>query len=175
MNAYQWSSELKALYDKAVILQKSGNTDLATYFTEDEVASLSAIGLRPINVYDYAEDAVKYGEPDWETFLLVAAARRDYFLHEQGGKTSVKEISSDQLPTKTDEIGGIPWLPRILVKAKCFLEGGLCHDIMYGCGGDRRFLKQHGIHAADLLRIVWAARGDAEKVIRFLRECGTVS
>ncbi len=27
---------------------------------------------------------------------------------------------------------------------------------MYGCGGDRRFFKQHDIHPAEFLRVVWA-------------------
>jgi hypothetical protein len=32
---------------------------------------------------------------------------------------------------------------------------------MFGCGGDRNFLKKHGdIHPADFLRQVWAAGDD---------------
>ncbi len=174
MIAYTWSVGLKALYDKAVSENRNGNLALETYFSEAQIKSLATIGLRPINVYDYAEDFVKYGEPDWETFLLVAAARRDYFLHEQRGTLSVAEIDSSDLPAKTDKLEGIEWLPRILRKAQCFLEGGLCHDIMYGCGGDRNFLKSHGIHPADLLRVVWASRGDSGKVLNYLREFGTV-
>jgi len=174
MIAYTWSIGLKALYDKAVYEYQSGNHALETYFSGKDIEHLAAIGLRPINVYDYAEDFVKYGEPDWETFLLVAAARRDYFLHEQHGTLSLAEISASDLPAKTDKLEGIEWLPRIIRKAQCFLEGGLCHDIMYGCGGDRRFLKSHGIHPADLLRVVWASRGDSGKVLTYLRGFGTV-
>ena len=78
-----------------------------------------------------------------------------------------KEVPTDSssLPQKPEELDGIPWLPRIIAKATCFLEGGLCLDIMYGCGGDRRFLKEHDIHPADFLRIVWASGGNNEKVL----------
>ena len=58
------------------------------YFADDEKSFLASIGLRPINLYDYAEDFVSAAEPDWETFLLIAAARRDYFLFEQKARKS---------------------------------------------------------------------------------------
>jgi len=170
INSYNWTAGLKAIYDKSVALYLSGDHELNSHFSPEETSALADIGLRPINVFDYAEDFAKYEEPSWETFLLVAAARRDYFLHEQQGATNSEVIGADELPPKTEALEGIEWLPRIIRKAQCFLEGGLCHDIMYGCGGDRKFLKEHGIHAADLLRIVWAARGDDQKVLRFLRE-----
>jgi hypothetical protein len=40
---------------------------------------------------------------------------------------------------------------------------------MYGCGGDRRFLKEHDIHPADFLRMVWATEGDHGKILTFVR------
>jgi hypothetical protein len=42
-------------------------------------------------------------------------------------------------------------------------------DTMFGCGGDRAFLEKHKIHPADFLRVVWAARGDKERVLRFVK------
>ncbi len=167
--AYDWTISFRSLYDKALGLYRSGNTDLTTYFTPEEVSFLDSIGIRPINVFDYAEDMAKYGEPSWETILLIATARRDYFLYHQHGVTSVKVTEAEELPAKTDELEEIAWLPRIIRKAQCFLEGGLCHDIMYGCGGDRRFLKEHDIHPADFLRIVWASGGDQAKVLAYDR------
>jgi len=168
--SYDWTVTFRALYDKALGLYRSGDTDLSAYFTPQETAWLASIGIRPINVYDYAEDMAKYGEPSWETALLIAAARRDYFLHHQHGETSSTVTEAEELPAKTDELEGIAWLPRIIRKAQCFLEGGLCHDIMYGCGGDRRFLKEHDVHPADFLRIVWAAGGDPGKVLARIRK-----
>jgi hypothetical protein len=170
MSSYLWTESLRELYDKAVTLYRGGNRDLDTYFSGEENAFLESIGLRPINLYDYAEDMANYGEPGWDIVLLMAAARRDHFLYHQHGVANTSVTEADSLPPKTDELEGIPWLPRIIKKAQCFLEGGLCHEIMYCCGGDRRFLKQHDIHPADFLRIVWASGGDQAKVLAYFRK-----
>lgn len=167
-----WTKSLHTLYDKAVTQYCAGKQGADTYFEPDEVTFLASIGLKPINVFDYVEDFVDGGEPDWDTFLLVAAARRDYFLYEQKGKPSARVIESEELPARDAELGGIRWLPRIICKARCFLEGGLCHDIMYGCGGDRNFLRRNGLHSADFLRAVWASHGDDQKVLAFVQEAG---
>lgn len=168
MELNAWTREFRVVYDKAVALYQKGNRDLSRYFTEEEKAFLASIGLKPINVYDLAEDFSSSGEPDWETALLMVAARRDYFLYEQLGKANAKETAEKDLPARKAELGGIEWLPRIIAKARCFLEGGLCHDIMYCCGGDRRFLKDHNLHPSDFLRIVWASHGDDQKVLKFV-------
>jgi hypothetical protein len=167
---YLWTRKLRELYDKAVELYRDGNRDFSSYFSPEETAFLSSIGIRPINLYDYAEDLVGYGEPDWNTVLLIVAARRDYFLYHQHGVMAESVTEAAGLPAKTEELDGIPWLPRIIAKATCFLNGGLCHDIMYGCGGDRRFLKEHDIHPADFLRMVWASGGDQGKMLAFVRK-----
>lgn len=170
MDLNAWTRAVRALYDKAVEKYRAGQRGADTYFSAEELQFLASIGLRPINLYDYAEDFVTSGEPDWDTALLMMAARRDYFLYEQHGATCGKDIHASDLPAKTAEMDGIPWLPRILAKARCFLQGCLCHDIMYCCGGDRRFLKAHGIHPADFLRAVWAARDDDAKVLEFVQK-----
>lgn len=170
MNSYFWTLKLRELYDKSVALYQEGNREHGSYFTPEEQSWLDSVGLRPINLYDWAEDMVSAGEPDWNTALLIAAVRRDYFLVHQKGVTATTVTEASQLPAKTEELEGIPWLPRIIAKATCFLKGGLCHEIMYGCGGDRRFLKEHDIHPADFLRAVWASNGDQTKVLAFVRK-----
>jgi hypothetical protein len=169
MKSYLWTRKLRELYDKSTDLYRDGNRNLETYFTPEEAAWLASVGLRPINLYDWAEDMISAGEPDWNTVLLIAAARRDYFLVHQRGITNTSVTEAAELPPKTEELDGILWLPRIIAKATCFLKGGLCHEIMYGCGGDRRFLKEHDIHPADFLRAVWASNGDATKVLAFVK------
>jgi len=169
MTSYLWTRRFRELYDKGVDLFRAGNRDLESYFNTQEISFLSSIGLRPINLYDWAEDMVSTGEPDWNTVLLIAAARRDYFLVHQKGVTQTSITESSELPPKDEELDGIPWLPRIIAKATCFLSGGLCHEIMYGCAGDRRFLKEHDIHPADFLRAVWASGGDKAKVLAFVK------
>jgi uncharacterized protein DUF5069 len=172
MELNAWTKNLRSVYEKAISLYRAGNRSDATYFTEDEKTFLASIGLRPVNVYDFAEDFVTSAEPDWETFLLTASARRDFFLFEQKGASNPAEIPADELPPKDAMLEGIPWLPRIIQKGRFFLEGALCHDIMYCCGGDRHFLKEHGLHPADFLRTIWAARGDDQKILAFVRKAG---
>jgi hypothetical protein len=172
VDSYLWTRRLRELYDKAVDLYRNGIRELGSYFNAEETAWLTSIGLRPINLYDWAEDMVSAGEPDWNSVLLIAAARRDYFLVHQKGVTQKSITESSELPPKDAELEGITWLPRIIAKATCFLRGGLCHDIMYGCGGDRRFLKEHDIHPADFLRAVWASGGDQTKVLAFVKGSG---
>ena len=172
MNSYLWTIKLRELYDKSVDLYRGGNREHESYFTPEEQVWLASIGLRPINLYDWAEDMVSAGEPDWNTVLLIASARRDYFLVHQHGVTNTSVTQASELPPKPEELDGIPWLPRIIAKANCFLKGGLCHEIMYCCGGDRRFLKEHDIHPADFLRAVWASNGDQAKVLAFVKQQG---
>jgi len=171
MTHHTWTQSLRSLYDKALDLYSRENRDHTSYFTPDELESLKSIGLQSINLYDYAEDFTKYGEPTWETVLLTVSARRDYFLWEMHGRWPTYHRTSSELPAKTDAMEGIVWLPRIIEKARCFLEGGLAEEVMYGCGGDRRFFKEHNLHAADFLRAVWGARWDDKKILAFVRAC----
>lgn len=170
MEINAWTSKLKPIYEAAVERYRGGDRNLEGYFDEAEQAFLASIGLRPINLYDHAEDFVNSGLPDWETTLLILSVRRDYFLTIRNGEPSTAEIRESELPPKDAEWEGIRWLPRITRKARCFLEGNLCHDIMYCCGGDRRFLREHRLHPADFLRAVWGAKGENQKVIDYVRK-----
>jgi hypothetical protein len=40
---------------------------------------------------------------------------------------------------------------------------------MFSCGGDRNFLRTQDIAPADFLRAVWAAHGDQDKVLEYVR------
>ena len=167
MELNAWTKRLRAIHERAVSNYRDGDRRLDKWFSDAERQFLASIGLEPIHVYDAAEDYVGSGEPDWDTFLLIAAARRDYFLQVQREKPM--ENCAAPLPERGAQLGGIPWLPRIIRKARCFLEGSLREDIMYCCGGDRHFLRSHGIHPADFLRAVWASQGDDRRVLEFVK------
>jgi hypothetical protein len=165
MDHYNYQKRLKAIWDHAVATYKNGNREPDTYFDEATLNELASVGLNTMDVYDYAEDFVTRDEPDFETFLLVASARRDYFLTIQEGKPSGQTIASDALPPKDASIKGIAWLPRIMPKAYAKLRGELPPETMYGCGGDRKFFKENKIHPADFLRAAWAYENDESKLI----------
>ena len=145
---------------------RKGDFDYETGYSAEELSFLGSIGYKKRELFDFVEDFVDEGEPSLSTALLVAAVRRDYFFVEQGGEAGGKTITKDDLPTFGEELDGMAYLPRILVKARAKLRGELDPDLMYGCGGDRNFLsKNGGIHPADFLRRVWAAGDDDVKVV----------
>ena len=171
MANYNWTTNLKAIYDKAVAQYREGKRGADTFFNAEELSFLRSIGHTAQELYDFAEDLVNRGEPDWETFLLIAAVRRDYFMVVQEGKLSDKVIMSDTLPAKDEAADGIVWLPRIIEKAKIKLRGEMNPDLMYGCGGDRKFFADNNVPPADFLRHVWASDGDDQKVVDYVKSC----
>lgn len=169
MTASNWDDTFLALFDRCAERYRRGDADFKSYYSENDLAFLASIGCKPREFFDFVEDHVDGGEPAPHTALLVAAVRRDYFLHVQNGNPSTKEMTSEELPGRGSELDGIVWLPRILQKARNKLRGENCPDIMYGCGGDRAFLSRHDLHPADFLRVVWAAGEDEKRVIAFVR------
>ena len=168
MSHYVFQETLKQLWSKAVDLYEAGNRESGTYFDTDELAFLASVGHSAQEVYDFAEDKVKYGEPDFETFLLIAAQRRHYFLTVMDGKSSDKVVDTPDLTPKTESVRGIEWLPRLIEKARAKLRGEMSDDLMYGCGGDRKFFKTHDIHPAEFLQFVTAHFDDDEAIIDFV-------
>jgi hypothetical protein len=165
MDHYNHTRALKDIWQGAVEKYREGNRQPNTYFNADELAFLSAVGLKEIDVYDFAEDYIHGGEPDFETFLTISEARRDYFLHVQDGQASCEVLDPASLPAKFESVRGIVWLPRIMPKALAKLRGELPPETMYGCGGDRNFFKENNIHPAEFLRVSWAYEDAPEKVI----------
>ena len=168
MEINYWTQRFQSIYESGLEKYRSGQRGAETFFDSAQTEFLASIGLKPIHVYDYVEDFLGVGEPDWNTVLLIVAARRDYFIHEMKEKWSAEIIRSADLPPKSEAYEGIDWLPRIIQKAKAFLEGALPPETMYSCGGDRKFLKTNNVHPADFLRVVWATQGDARKLADYL-------
>lgn len=165
-----WTEDFRHLHTLATRQYQAGQRGADTFFDKSQTQFLASIGLRPIFLYDHAEDFSGGDDPAYETTLLIAAARRDYFLYEQDATWTKKNFDTASLPARAAELEGIPWLPRILQKARGFLNGNLPEDIMYNCGGDRNFLARHGCHPADFLRAVWAAGPDDTKIVEFLKK-----
>ena len=167
---YRWHHELKRLFTHAVERYRAGVRGAARCFDAAGTAYLASIGMRPQELYDFAEDHAKQdGDPDWETVLLIQAARRDYFLTVQRGHWGGNVVDMDALPAKKVELGGLPWLPRLIGKARAKLHGEMPADLMYGCSGDRRFFREHGLHPADFLRHFWAVEGNPEALLAYVR------
>lgn len=165
-----WNDQFLALFDRCVAKYQSGDTDFEGYYSPEELTFLGSIGYKPREFFDFVEDFCEEAEPSASTALLVAAARRDYFLTVQKGASSSKVLTRDDIPGFGDELEGLPYFPRIIAKAQAKLRGELDPDLMFGCGGDRNFLsKNGGIHPADFLRHVWAEGDDSAKLAAWVK------
>jgi hypothetical protein len=166
---YNWPKAFREMFEEGMDAYRAGKQDAASMFNEEQRKFLAELGATPQEIFDFVEDTFNGGEPGFETTLLVTAVRREYFLSVQKGKRSKRVIDMDALPAKDAQLGGIEWFPRIIEKARAKLRGEMPPELMYGCGGDRAFLREHGIHAADFLREVWAAGDDTKGILDFVR------
>ncbi len=166
-----WNDQFDALFRESVARFQEGQQNIDSFFTEREKAFLASIGYKPREMFDFVEDYAGEGTPSPSTSLLVASVRRDYFLTIQEGHfTSEELVTANHLPTFGDQLQDIAYLPRIIKKAEAKLRGLLDPDVMFCCGGDRKFLLEHGnIHPADFLRVVWAAKGDESKIASYVK------
>ena len=168
-----WNDYFLPLFDRCVDHYRRGNRNFESYYTTADGAWLAEIGCKPREFFDFVEDFCDDGAPSASTALLVASVRRDYFRTVQDQTPSNRILTRDDVPTFGDRLEGIAYLPRILAKARAKLRGELDPDLMFGCGGDRNFLKTHGaIHPADFLRQVWAAGEDDRRLAAWVAKQG---
>lgn len=165
-----WNDHFTDLFKRCTARFQSGDKDFNDYYSSDDQKLLDSIGYRPREFFDFVEDLCDESEPSMSTALLVAAVRRDYFHVVMNGETREPTMTRENIPGFGEALEGIHYLPRILAKAKAKLRGELDPDLMYGCGGDRKFLRDHGdIHPADFLRRVWATEDDESKLVEWLK------
>jgi hypothetical protein len=165
MNRNHWQQQFQEVYDRGVAAWRAGGKAPGTMFSKADATWLKTIGCSTQELFDFVDDAQRYGEPDFDTALAVAALRRDYFLNVMKGKSSGKIIPMDSLPAKTAEVDGIAWLPRIMVKARLKLRGEMPDDLMYGCGGDRSFLRSVNMDQPSFLKLVWQSGDDDRRIV----------
>ncbi len=162
---HDYQKRLAEIWTDAVERYKNGHTTPENFLPDEDLSFVESIGMNVMDLFDFAEDWVREGEPDLATFLLIHDARRDYFFREQNQVSSEQVLDSQTLPAKTDEARGIAWLPRIIPKAKAKLKGELPPDTMFCCGGDRNFFRTNDIHPSEFLRVVKDAGDDEETII----------
>ena len=165
MTTNDWQQQFRQVYERGVAAWRAGKKAPGTMFTSQDVAFLKTIGCTTQELFDFVDDAQRYGEPDFDTALAVAALRRDYFLNVMKGQSTGRIASMNSLPAKTAEVDGIAWLPRIIVKARLKLRGEMPDDLMYGCGGDRSFLRSIHMDQPGFLKLVWENGDDDRRII----------
>jgi predicted dehydrogenase len=167
-----WEQRFAKLFQAAVDKYRQGHQKAAGLVDEKGQKLLASIGYTEQEFFDFVEDFARGGEPTPATALAIASVRRDYFLREQNGTPSRHTISMADLPSKDAEIEGIGWLPRLIPKAEAKLRGEMPPDLMYGCGGDRKFFRTNRVDPAEFLRKVWQAHGDQAPIVAWVKAQG---
>jgi hypothetical protein len=165
MSHYTFSAQFRAVYDRAALRYAKAGATAANLLSADDNLFLTANGITSQHLFDYVEDLAGYGEPGYDQALGIELVRRDYFHNEQDGRPSPLQLDPGTLPAKSESVRGISWLPRLLPKARAKLRGELPPQLMYGCGGDRAFFKQHDILPHEFLNLVWRFEDDDVAVV----------
>jgi hypothetical protein len=161
----EWVNTFNEVFDSGVSAYRNGTTRADKMFSKTQQVFLGKIGSSAHELFDYVEDHCRHGEPEFETIRDVTAIRLRYFTDVQHGIHSQFEIDPKELPEKSDELAGIRWLPRIIAKARAKLKGELDGTTMFGCGGDRPFVRSIGLTLPEFLQLVWDSGADDQKII----------
>ena len=164
------NNELNQLHEKASANYGTGCRQPSQIVAPADLDALAKLGISAQFLYDAVDDFARYGEPDKAVFVGLAQMRSDYFHTTLQGRPPSRIVQESELPPKSAEFEGVSWLPRIIRKAQCFLEGSLCDEIMYGCAGDRSFLKRYNATLPPFLAIVRDTHGDPAQALRFLTD-----
>jgi hypothetical protein len=160
---------LARIHAEARTAYERGCRDPHALLDSDDFQILRSHGISPQFLYDCVDDLSRYGDPSAETFQELASIRSEYFRDVLHSAPPPPVVNECELPPKAQEFDGIAWLPRIIKKAQCFLNGCLCPEIMYGCAGDRSFLASHKKTLPDFLAKVRDSGGDPAALAAYLR------
>lgn len=163
------TESLAAIHQEASRLYDSGGRHPDRILSPESADRISRHGLSLQFVFDCVDDLARYGEPSVEDFVAMALQRAAFHAALPAGAAVPAILTEPELPPKAEVFDGIPWLPRIVRKAQAFLEGNLCDEIMYGCAGDRAFLKKHGLTLPGFLALSRLESFDLASIRRSLR------
>ena len=127
-----WKRQFHALFYGGVERHQEGRQSPETMFEGDEPAFLESIGCSTQEMFDFCDDYIRWGDVVYEHVEEVQAVRLDYLTNDLNSQPAARRMEMSEFPAKTDEIAGIVWLPRLIVKARAKLEGALPADLMYG-------------------------------------------
>jgi hypothetical protein len=159
-----WKLEFRKVWERGITAWKAGRKSARTMFDAEDVAFLAGIGCTAQELFDFVDDSLSYDDLDFETVLAVTAIRREYFLDVMHGKPTGRVVPMSELPAKSADVDGIAWLPRLIAKARIKLRGELDTNLMYGCAGDRPFLRSHRMTLPQFLQLV-RDKGDDDRAI----------
>ncbi len=169
-----WKKTFAAVHARGTAAWNAGRRSPESMFDEEDVAFLKSIGCSTQEMFDYIEDLQDWGEPDLETIEDIQQVRLDYFHEVMHRQHSARVASMSELPSKAEAVDGISWLPRLIVKARLKLRGEMPPELMYGCGGDRPFLRRMNMSLGHFLRLVWECGEDDRKIVEALKRSASL-
>lgn len=169
MSTNEWQKQFRQVYDRGVSAWHEGRRSPERMFDGTDAAFLSSIGCTAQELFDFVDDELRYGDFDFATTLAVTAIRRDYFLNVMKGKATGRTVTMASLPAKTAAVDGIAWLPRLIVKARVKLRGEMPADLMYGCAGDRPFLRRMNMTLPLFLELVRDSGDDDRRIVNAVK------
>lgn len=176
MSDNNWQTEFRQIWDRAEKGWHAGRKTPGSMFSAADAAFLAGIGCTTQELFDFVDDCQRYnGDPDYATTLAVTAIRRDYFLTVLGGKSTGRTATMGSLPAKSAEVDGISWLPRLIVKARLKLRGEMPADLMYGCAGDRPFLRRMNLNLPQFLELVRDSGTDDRRIVNAVKQAAGLS
>jgi hypothetical protein len=167
-----WKLEFRNVWERGTSAWKAGRRSAQTMFAPADVTFLAGIGCTAQELFDFVDDSLGYDDLDYEIVLAVTAIRREYFLDVMHGKPTGRIVPMEGLPAKSAEVDGIAWLPRLIAKARIKLRGEMNPDLMYGCAGDRPFLRSRGMTLPQFLQLVWDKGDDDRAIVDAVKQAG---
>lgn len=164
-----WEPTFRQLWDEALRRYRAGRQSPSSLLTPEDRAFLATIGCTAQEFFDFVEDHDGYGDPSLDTALAVQRIRFNYLTQVPGSRPAVPAVNAARLPAKTDAVEGIPWLPRLIAKARLKLRGELPSEFMYGCAGDRPFLQRAGLTLEGFLQLTWDSGSNDQPMIDAVR------
>ena len=101
-------------------------------FETEDTIFLESIGCSALEMFDFCDDYVRWGDVIYEHVEELQAVRLKHYQTTLNREPAKRQMSMDDFPAKSDEAGGIAWLPRLISKARAKLAGSLPADLMYG-------------------------------------------
>src|SRR5436305_1836710 len=71
MSSYDWPQRFKKVWDAASKRYHAGERNPQKLFSKSELEFLGSIGCAAQELFDFIDDGVRYGEPSFETTLLM--------------------------------------------------------------------------------------------------------
>ena len=127
-----WKTQFREVFDAGVQRRKGGCNEPGAMFESTEVAFLESIGCSAQEMFDFCDDYVGWDDVIYEHVEALQAVRYEHFVKELDSQPASRRMEVDDFPAKTDEVEGVAWLPRLIVKARAKLAGQLPVDLMYG-------------------------------------------